>query len=379
MPKPLKILYIEPCPLNFGGYYRSFEICQALSRQNIKVDLLVSSNSKIFFKITKNIINQNLTIYVLPRLYLNFYITGRFLRGIIGTFFGIFGKYDIIHASSIVQLESNIPLSILKLFGKKTVMSWDDIWTDKTSPFNIHILKYLKFWENNAPKFFNNVCCISQILVNKAKKFGAKNVIKIINGTDPNYFCPAKSHSQKKLKLNPKFKYLLIFGNSFGSQRAQLILKVFNKILLLNPKTKLITNFNPKDFSLSDNNVVNVGYIPEKLLPYYLAASDAVLFIMGNNLNEKACYPVRIGKFLSSESIIIINDNNSETTTVLKKYQCAIIDQDLNTLAQKTVDYFSNTKLQTKLHSSTIKAKKELSWDNLVSPLITLYQDINSR
>jgi len=98
---------------------------------------------------------------------------------------------------------------------------------------------------------------------------------------------------------------------------------------------------------------------------------------MGKNINEKACFPVRVGKFLSGESVIIINDNHSETTSVLKKYRCVIIDSDFDKLASKTVEYFNNKKLQLKLHTTVVAAKKALSWDNLILPLISLYEKIS--
>lgn len=387
MSKKIKILYIEPCPLNFGGYYRSIEICQALSRSNIKVDLLISSDKKISPLISKITINKNLSIYILPRYYLSAYISGHILRGVIATLFGLFGDYDIVQASSPVQPESNIPLTILKLFGKKIVVSWEDIWTDGVIPFNKIVTQYLKFWENNSPRFFENIICISQILVNRAKKLGAKNILKLINGTNIYFYCPNQKLSLKKLKLNTKFKYLLIFGNTFEGQRAYLTILTFQKILSLSPQTKLITNFDlrkqianhPKIKNIlpsTFNNIINAGYISNELLPHYLAASDIILFIMGNSLNEKACFPIRISKILSSESIIAIQENYSETTSTLKKYNCALIDTNLDRLALKTVDYFTNKKLQNKLHAQVIYAKNALNWDKLVIPLISLYKKI---
>lgn len=387
MSKKIKVLYIEPCPLNFGGYYRSLDICQALSRNNISVDLLLSSDKKFSFFISKKIINSNLSLYILPRFYLSYFISGHILRGLIATLFGIFGNYDIIQATSPVQPESNIPLSILKLFGKKIVVSWEDLWTESTSSFNKLVTLYLQFWENNSPRLFKNFQCISNILVKRAKMLGAINIIKIINGTDPNYFCPNKILSQKKLKLSPKYKYLLTFGNTFGGNRLYLTLLTFQKILSLYPQTKLIMNLNSnlnlltksqrhKILSSTFKHIINVGYIPEALLPYYQSASDATIFTMDNNINEKACFPVRIGKFISSESTIIINENFSETTSILKKYHCAIIDVNLDNLAKKTVSYFKDKKLQEKYHRNVVSAKTALSWDNLIIPLIALYKKI---
>ena len=161
----MKILFIEPCFINFGGYHRAMNICPALAKHQVKVDLLVTSDKKFFLKIGKKKINKFLTIYELPRLTINFYITGRILRGVIGLFFGLFGQYDIIHAAMPSQFESNIPAFFLKLLGKKVVMDWDDICEES---FIVHplVTTYTKFCEHQGPKFFNNYCvCSSQNLV----------------------------------------------------------------------------------------------------------------------------------------------------------------------------------------------------------------------
>src|SRR5258708_985670 len=128
----MKVLFIEPCHVNFGGYFRAYNICFHLSKNNVHVDLLCASEKKFQFGIRKTKINQHFTRYELPRFYFHFFLNGRILRGIIALFFGLSKNYDIIHAAVPIQLESNIPAFFLKLFGKKVVMDWDDHWESST-------------------------------------------------------------------------------------------------------------------------------------------------------------------------------------------------------------------------------------------------------
>lgn len=87
----MKILLIEPCYKNFGGYFRATNIASSLAKHDFQVDVLIPSDKKFFFSIKKNSINPNFSLYLLPRFYINFYIQGRLLRGIYWDFVWIIG------------------------------------------------------------------------------------------------------------------------------------------------------------------------------------------------------------------------------------------------------------------------------------------------
>lgn len=383
----MRILFIEPCHVGFGGYFRAINICTALSEKKIKVDMLVASEKKFSFgKKTK--VNKYLTQYELPRFYLHFFVNGRILRGLVATFFGLFGRYDIVHACVPVQLESNIPASILKLLGKKVVMDWDDYWEVSTIYGEYKIMKkYVSFCERKAPGFFGNMVVVSDLLLKLAKKRGAKSAIKIINGVNTKQFVPhSMLESRKKLKLKSKGKYLISFGNTYINDRAFLLFQTFEKIRRLDPEVKLLFNLDPKKVLSREHvnklnqetlkNVINVGYIQQSNLGYYLGASDAAILIIGDSDNERANFPIRIGSYLNGESVIILNDINSEAGNTLKEYNCAIIDRSFMSIAQKTVEMLNNRSLKKSLKKKVIIAKEKLKWENLINDLINYYRDI---
>lgn len=382
----MKVLFIEPCYPQFGGYFRAYNICYHLSLNQIKVDLLVSSASHFTLLIKKTKINPLLTQYELPRVWLNFYLNGRILRGIIATFFGLFGNYDIIHAAVPIQLESNIPAFFLKLIGKVVVMDWDDLWVDNY--FNSLLFnKYIHFCELHAPRFFQNIVVVSDQLRNLAINRGAKNVIKLVNGVNTTQFkLHPRAQSRRRLKLDPKGKYLLTFGNSVAGKRGYLLFKTFEYIHKLDPSIKLITNINPTDifdfYKINKklfSSIISVGHIPESQLGIYLAAADATIFILSHRPNDLACFPIRIGSYLNGESIIIIQDNGSETTNTLKKYGCALMASDLQSLARRTVSLLNNQSQQSQLLANTKLAKKDLDWNKLIRPLIKYYSGLSKQ
>jgi glycosyltransferase involved in cell wall biosynthesis len=387
--KKLKVLVIEPCYVNYGGYFRSYNLSLALSKKGIKVDLLVSSRNNFQLLIKKTRFNENFCQYELPRIKLHPFINGRILRGMIALIVGILGRYDIIHACVPTQLEANIPAFFLKLFGKKVIMDWDDYWLGSPLFKNDSLIKkYINFCEKRAPKYFKNMVVASDFLKDKAEERGAASIIKIINGVNTSQFAVyGKKESREKLELDKNGKYLLTFGNSYANGRALLLFKTFEYIHKLDSSIKLLFNFDPYQIVKEQNlenkvdqaclkNIINVGYINQEDLGYYLGAADATIFLQGETEDEIACFSIRIGSYLNGESVIIINDVNSEVGNTLKKQNCVIMEKDIRELAKKTVEFLNNPGLQQELKKNVIKAKNNLSWDNLVVELIDFYNQI---
>lgn len=384
----MKILFIEPCYFNFGGYFRAIGICTALSKKGFKIDLLLPSNKKFFLKVKKTIINKNLAMYELPRFYINFFVQGRILRGIIATFFGIFKKYDIIHAAMPVEFESNIPALILKIFGKKIVMDWDDRFENGVFSKNRILHMYMRLCEHGMPKVIKNYCVANTILGNLAREYGANNILSVINGVNTDQVKVLdKTESRKKLKLDCKTKYLLTFGNTFSEERIFLLFRTLNYIFDLDENIKIVCTLDPKKIMENKkikkffnqkylNRFINVNYIQPNDLGLYLSACDASVFIAGDDPKEKVCFPIRIGTYLCGESIIVMNDVGSEVNKILDKYKSVVVDKDLKKLAIKTVKMLYSPTIQSDLRRRVKLAKKELSYDNLVTDLIDYYKKI---
>lgn len=383
----MKILFIEPCFVDFGGYFRAINICTSLSRKGQKVDLLVASKERFSFRIRKKQINENLTQYELPRYNVHFFLNGRILRGFIGFCFGLFGKYDIIHACVPVQLESNVPAFFLKLLGKRVIMDWDDYWEGSTIYGEYPLMKkYVLFCERRAPRFFENMVVVSDFLKNLSEQRGAKRVLKLINGVNPEQFqLHSREESRSHLGLDPQKKYFLTFGHTYINDRAYLLFKAFEEINKLDSSVTLLFNYDPykvyDEQKLSGrvdrsclSKITNVGYIQQENLGYYLGAADAVIFLMGDADNERACFPIRIGSYLNGEAIIVINDTDSEASNTLKHFGCAIVEKELSVLAQKAVSLLSDEQAQNVMKEKVRMAKQEIAWERMIDRLIEFYR-----
>jgi hypothetical protein len=386
----MKVLFIEPCYVGFGGYFRAENICRALGKKGINVTLLVSSNEKLNLRITRKELEENVVQYELPRIDLHFFFNGRILRGLIGLLFGIFNRYDIIHVCVPVQIESMLPGVILKLLKKKIVLDWDDYWEGSTIYGEIKILKrYVSFCELNAPKFFQNVIVVSEFLKNLAYIRGATNILKLINYVNIDQLKVENGYINRSdiSKLNDKYIYVIAFGNTYINDRAFLLFKLFSIInsknenikLLFNQdaekiykEQKLIKRLNP-DFLKS---VINIGNINKNDIKICLDKAKVTLFAMGDEDNERACYPIRVGTYISGESIIAINDNQSEVVNTLRIFDCALIEKDLNKLADLVIKVIDNEDQFDAYKKKVNNARLSLNWDLHINELIDFYRKV---
>lgn len=384
----MKVLLVQPCFTNFGGYFRSIGIAKALAKKNNQVDLLISSKENSLL-IKRNRESKNLFVYELPRINLHQFVNGKILRGILACLFILFKNYDIIHLFESNQFETNLPLVFSKILKKKVILDIDEEWLDSDLlKMNKLMATYIRFCDIILATKFDYLSVTSEYLVMKFRKLGVKNVFKIINGVDLDQFEPIKrAVSRKRLKIHPQEKIILSFGNTYGGERAYLLFKTFEEILKLDSSVKLYFNLDPEIFwqerKIKKNisrrtlkNVIVTGFIDFNTVQgrSYLGAADVILFLMGNSSGERACFPVRIGAYLNGERVIAINKTDSEAYHSLIKYNCIITGENPSAIAQEILRFFKNKKQRQKLETNVLKAKKQLSWDNLINGLLKFYQ-----
>ena len=388
----MKVLFLEPCPKNFGGYYRAKNICDNLSKLHHQVDLLTTSDQRFSLRVKKTKINNNFYLYELPRIYFNNFIQGRLLRAFISIIFSITHHYDIYHIGMVVEPETNIPALFLKLIGKKNIIiDWDDTYEDGVFKNNYLLHKYIQLCEHNFPRLFPNFCVVSQVLYNLAVKNGCTNPIKIINAVNTDQIKIIDHQTaQKELNLNNKYKYLLTFGNSYVGNRIFLLYQTVKEITQLDNSFRLICNFNPEEILIREGFkkqidpklfkfFINVGYLSGKTLDLYLGASDATILLMDYTDLDRGSFPTRIGTFLAGEKIIILNDNQGEAVNTLKPLRCLISDPDYRQLAKKVVESFNKPQLMKRLQQNSKIAKSTLSYYQQVKILTKYYRAILSK
>ncbi len=384
----MKILMVQPCYVDFGGYFRSIGMAKALAKKGNQVDLLVSAKQNSLL-IKKNRESKNLTVFELPRINLHQFVNGKILRGILACFFILFRKYEVIHIFESNQFETNIPLVLCKILKKKVILDIDEEWLD--SPLvkmNKLMGAYIRFCDLKLAPRFPYLTVTSEHLVKKFRRLRVKHVFKIINGVDLDQLEPLKKREARKLlKISPQEKIILSFGNTYGGERAYLLFKTFEEILKKDKSVKLFFNLDPQIFWQEEkikkgidknilNNITSTGFIDLKTTKgkAYLAAADLVLFLMGNTPGEKACFPVRLGTYLNGEKIIAINETKTEAYRALASYDCILTGESPPVIANEILKFFKDKRLRRRLEINVLKAKRELSWDCFISGLVKFYQ-----
>lgn len=381
----MKILFVQPCYENFGGYFRAIGLAKALAKKGVKVDLLCSSKLPFSFKVRRKVLAKNLIRYELPRWEINFFLNGRIARGLISCFFVGTKKYDLIHTFSTIQVESVLPFLTAKLLNKKVVFDWDDYWQD--SPLfhrsGFLVKRFISFLENSVPAWSKNMTVTSDYLAKKAKTLGSNEVAVIINGVDLDQFKPiVKTRARSYLGISKDEKIILSFGNTYEGKRARLLLQTYKEILKIDSKIRLFLNQDlgtllkaagNRPENLGNTFVTGFINLSTKKGVCYLGAADVILFLMGESPGEKACFPVRIGTFINSGKKIALNEGKTQVVRSLRGYDNVIFGKTSKELAKKVCRYLNSDKVGEKNFS---KLKRDLSWNKLAEKTLGFYNQI---
>lgn len=384
----MKILFVEPSIYNFSGYYRAFNICQAYSNNKITVDMVVSSDKKFYLGIKRITVNPFFNIYILPRIYINLHIQGRVLRGLIAVIFGIIGKYDIVHVAMPQVPEGTIPAFILKLFGNIVVIDWDEMYENGVYRNSRLTHLYIIFFENICPKVFKYYTTGTDRLGEIVLKRGGVSYCRLINGVNLSELTvSSKNKAIRLLHLDVKTRYLLSFGSTFTGFRVYLLFKTFNEINKLDPAIKFLVTFNPvttlRDNGFADKfpdsllrNVIDIGKPRLSDLGLYMSATEATVLIMEDTDLARSVYPTRASYYLLGESVMILNDNQSDLNKILRPYRCSIMAKDIRVLARKAVDALNHPVKYRQLKQNVKLAKSDLSMDNIIKPVINYFKEL---
>lgn len=364
---------------------------------NYDVDLLISSRKRFALRIEKDTRDEHLTIYHLPRIQINSFLTGRILRAFIALGFILTRRYDLIHFFTVVQFETLIPFIFLRLFmpWRKHIMDWDDYWTSTHTclqlyerfPFSL-IRHYYRFAEYHVQRLAIHGTTTSTFLANEFQTIGVKHVRKIINGVDHCSFAPIRrQEARRRLGIRNDVKMFLSVGNTFFRSRTVDLVLFFQTMYRMDPDISLyvtkdlrmcMQKYGPEEVVEAGvwEHIHDTGYLAGEELALFLGACDAVIFMMASTPTEIACFPIRISTYLNGERFIVMKDVPTEACNVLKGLGCAVIDSSMEHLAARTLDVISNPAKQRELEERARVAKQELSWDVLNIQLLEFYDEV---
>jgi glycosyltransferase involved in cell wall biosynthesis len=392
-----RVLLVEPCYENYGGYYRAYGMARGLARAGYDVTLLISNRKRFAWRLERTTPAERLRIVKLPRTQFNPWLTGRVLRAVVALGFCLFGRYDLIHVFTIVQVESLLPFLFLRLLlpWKRVIVDWDDYWSFvhlcgaanyERFPFSL-APRYFRACEYGVQRLARHATCTSRLLEGELRRLGVPHRLKIVNGVDRTQFVPrARAASRAQLGLAEGELVLLTVGHTYYRERAIFLVKLFEAIWRLEPSARMFCTAGVVEgfhqFRTTETadpaalvRIRRVGLLYGDDLATYLAACDAVLFTMGEIPTEQACFPTRIGTYLHGERILAMNETDTEACHTVKELDCALVDRSIERLAERTVAVLRDPAARRAMEDRIRVAKEKLSWEALGEELARFYAE----
>ena len=334
----LKILLISPCHKNFGGWYRTENIRNALSKLNHTV---------------KFVYNQR-------------YHSNKFIRILIGlrnAWFVALGNYDVVHIFELLMPETLPAVLIGRLLRKRMCVDVGDEWTYSPTYRTSGAItaSYIRFFDHLTTRLSPFLTTTSEFLKKKYSLQAAGKVdsILVLN----NYInCDEyKTVSRKKargvLHLGRQEKIVLAFGNTYGGKRQFLFDKTVKWVSTMDKSIRFISGI----------------YLDKVKLPLFVGACDLFLFPTGDNPCEEACYPIRVGTYLHGERVIATDESETEFHNSLMPFNCLLTGRRPYLLAKNIVKFFNDRDYRSILEFNVLLAKKAFNWDRHIRRLDAYY------
>ncbi|MFQ5710333.1 MAG: glycosyltransferase family 4 protein [Candidatus Geothermarchaeales archaeon] len=384
----MRILLLNHNPINYGTYYRCFNLGRQLSYLDHNVTLICASEKDFDLHISNRRVNGNFDIFTLPRVRYHRYYTGQGFRAILGSLYSLFLKYDVIHSFAVAQPPTGVPTLISKAFRKGSVIcDWDDLWSGGFAEYHNQIVKKaLETLEEIVPLMAaDKVTVVSDLLLRRAGEIGLRkqDIFKIPNGADIKEIKPLDKKSiRKRLGLDTRAPMVVSMGHTYLRGLTFLFKAFLNVIDELNNAKLLMVGEVELPPQIQDlyeemaGDVVLVGERPYEEVPYYLAAADVLVLPMEDSLIERARWPIRLGDYLASGRPIVSNAVG-EVRKVLEEDRCGVVApaNDIGKFSEEILKVLMDEDLQEKLGERARRvAEEKYSWAKIAERLSNVYK-----
>lgn len=301
--------------------------------------MLCASGKEFDLSIRKIVVNENFTIFTLPRVKYTRYFSGQLILRLPIYLLGVLTfDYDLLYAFTVAQPQIGIAAMVGKVLRrKKLVVDWDDLWGGGfANSHSFLIRKILEKSEVFFLRFADRITCASQMLYKKASSVYANkgNVYYLPNGCKTKHFSRTEYHqARQKLGYELNEVILLSMGNTYNSITLDLLFDTYRALLNTRSEIKLIMLSSielppTKKDQYSDilSRILFTGYVSDEQKDLYLSAANILVLPMENNPIEEARFPIRLGDYLLSGRPIVSNAVG-EVKYYLEKYQAGLTCQ----------------------------------------------------
>lgn len=384
--RSLRLLFIEPCPRDFGGYFRAISLARAIAKLGHQVKVVVPARTWGPLR-THSEVGEG--VHLVEHAEISRWPFGKIVRIPLVAAEVLASKADLVHVFCSVHPENLVGLLLACALKKKVLVDWDDFWQDSPAFLDAGsaVRSYVKFAEEFGIQRGLGVTVASAYLANRAKRLRSGPIHRVPNGVWKEQFdLVPRSRARQELEISPDALVVLAFGNTYLQGRGRMLVEAFARLLREKPDAIALSNL-PLDalwradggsgpLPPSAARARCIGQIPQERLGLYLGAADFVVFLSSNCPAERASYPIRIGTYLNGECPIVTNQQETEVGLLVRRFGCGIIAKDPVQAAYAMIKAHQDVPAYQAMADGTRAAKAALDCDLIGQDLLRFYEKI---
>jgi len=236
-----------------------------------------------------------------------------------------------------------------------------------------------KIEKESYPKF-NLVIANTPFMKNWSEEMGAKNVIVIPQGVDPNIMkkLPKDKEMQKKFNIGDNDKVVMYLGSILSHSGMDIILHDMPKILKEIPEVKLLIVGDGPDLQRLkriskklglDKKIIFTGFVPYKEVPRFCSLADLCINPWRINEMTNKLSPVKIFDFLSCGKSTLATPLDGMLYD-FPKTSNTIIYEDLELFTDKIIKLLRDTSLEQFGTRSREFVAENFTWDIVTKKML---------
>lgn len=307
---------------------------------------------------------------------------------------GIFNKpisddFDIVHVHFDIPPTPFAGLRVAKKTKKPLVVTYHGDWDETYGNLlrKIVVSYFNKYYVDKLLVNADIIISPSKHYIDESKflKKYSHKVVVIPNGVNKDQFdnLPSKEKCRETLKIPTSCKLILYLGALTPRKGPDVLLNSLNYIIKKIPDIKLIfvgdgsykTELRTMTHRLElDNYVDFVGYVDEKIKPYYYKAAD--VFVLPSTISTEV-FPLVLLEAMASSVPIVTSDLHTFKSIIVDDENGLISTKgDPNDLSMKITSILENIDLRSELISNGLKFAEKYSWEQIAIKTEAVYKEL---
>jgi len=392
-----KVLFLNYCYMGQGTYHRCYQLAKYLAESGMEVDLICSTAKNWDWRIRYFALDNGLRLITLPGIIRPGHPLGYLLRTLIGIFWILTHRYDLVHAFAVALPSTAVPAWFAKRVCRlPLVIDWDDAWGDGYQEmFGKLAHKTIAHLEKGIPKWAkpDAVTAVSDYFINEFRKLRIPEhqINRLSNGADTEVIRPlTKSAARAKLGIRDDEIIVMSMGHNYFSS-LEILLAAFEMVRREMPSAKLYmvgqilkvgrwakrTEEIWRKFIHLEESIVHCGEVDyRREMSLYLSSADVLVLPMEVTVLDQARAPIRIGDYLASGRPIASNAIGY-AREILSLAPCAKLNSspsDAQELGRNIVQVLRDKKICEHMGRAGRKlAEGPMNWRSLGQQLLLLY------